>query len=287
MNRRTMIAALGAAGFLPSTTGAQPAGALNLAALEARHGGRLGVCADDGIRRVAWRADERFAYCSTFKLFLAACVMERVQRGLEKLDRPIPITRTDMVTHAPITQPAVGAALTVEQLCKATVEVSDNPAANILIREMGGIETWRAWYASIGDQVTRVDRLETELNTALPDDPRDTTTPAQYVANLKTILQGTRLSPDHLQLLTRWLVETPTGAGRIKAGVPSGWRVAHKTGTGASATYNDIGIVWPPAGAPIRIVVYFTGAQNASATQIDAVVAEATRAGLKALGRES
>ncbi|MBX3503282.1 MAG: class A beta-lactamase [Alphaproteobacteria bacterium] len=288
MNRRTLISALGAAGFLPSIARAQPATALNLAALEVRHGGRIGLCADDGDRRVAWRADERFAYCSTFKLFLAACVLERVQRGLETLDRPIAISRGDMVAHAPVTEPAVGSTLTVERLCKAAVEVSDNPAANILIREMGGIEAWRAWYRSIGDRLTRVDRLETDLNTALPDDPRDTTTPAQYVDNLKTVLQGTRLSPDHLRLLTKWMIDTPTGAGRIKAGVPSGSRVAHKTGTGARATHNDIGIVWPPGGgAPIRIVVYFTGAKNASTAQIDAVLAEATRASLRVLGRAS
>ena len=287
MNRRNFISALCVAGSLPSMAWAQPSTALDLAALEARHGGRLGVCADDGQRRVTWRADERFAYCSTFKLFLAASVLERIQRGLDALDRRIAISKTDMVPHGPITEPAVGSTLTVEQLCKATVELSDNPAANILIREMGGLGPWQDWYRSIGDDVTRVDRNEIELNTALPDDPRDTTTPAQYVANLKTVLLGTRLSPAHLALLTKWLIDTPTGAGRIKAGVPSGYRVGHKTGTGARMTYNDIGVVWPPSGSPIRIVVYFTGARDASAAQIDAVVAEATRASLLALGHGS
>jgi len=287
MNRRTLISGLGVASVLPLKAWAQPSQAVNLAPLEARHGGRLGVCADDGQLHVTWRADERFAYCSTFKLFLAASVLERVQRGLDKLDRAIPISKTDMVPHGPITEPAVGSTLTVEQLCKAAVELSDNPAANLLIREMGGLGSWQDWHRSIGDTVTRVDRNETELNTALPDDPRDTTTPAQYVANLKTVLLGTRLSSAHLALLTKWLIDTPTGAGRIKAGVPSGYRVGHKTGTGARMTYNDIGIVWPPSGAPIRIVVYFTGAREASAAQLDAVVADATRASLQALGHKS
>jgi beta-lactamase class A len=287
-DRRAFLAGLGAAGALHMIASpaawAVPSTPLELKALERRHGGRLGVCAQDDSRRVAWRSDERFAYCSTFKLFLAAATLERIQRGQERLDRAIPIHKSDMLAHAPTTQPAIGSTLTVEQLCKGTVELSDNPAANILIREMGGLDAWRSWYRAVGDSVTRVDRLETELNTAIPDDPRDTTTPAQTVANLDKVLLGSLLTPAHRSLLEGWLVNTPTGAGRIKAGVPAGYRVAHKTGTGAKASYNDIGMVWPSKGAPILIAVYFTGARDASPAQIEAVVAEATRASLRALG---
>jgi beta-lactamase class A len=287
-NRRTVIAGLGAAGILhaaaPSAAWAAPSTALDLTALEARHGGQIGVCAEDGKGRVAWRADERFAYCSTFKLFLATCILERVQRGLETLDRPIPISKSDMVMHAPVTEPAIGSTLTVEQLCKATVELSDNPAANILVRQMGGLGPWQAWYQAIGDNVTRVDRYEVDLNSAIPDDPRDTTTPEQAVTNLETVLRGSLLSLEHLSLLESWLVDTPTGEGRIKAGVPSGYRVGHKTGTGDRGTQNDIGIIWPPTGAPILIAVYFTGALSASPEERDAIVAEATRMSLRALG---
>ena len=287
-DRRTFLTGLAAIGALravaPSTAWAVPSIALELKALETRHGGRLGVCAQDATRRAAWRSDERFAYCSTFKLFLAAATLERVQRGQERLEHAIPILKSDMVEYGPTTHPAVGSTLTIEQLCKAAVELSDNPAANILIREMGGLDAWRSWYGSIGDSVTRVDRFETELNTALPDDPRDTTTPAQCITNLDKILLGGLLSPPHLTLFERWLADTPTGAARIKAGVPAGYRVGHKTGTGARASYNDIGIIRPPAGSPILIAVYFTGARDASPAQIDAVVADATRAGLRALG---
>ena len=287
-HRRTFLAGLGAAGAVqliaPSAVWAVPSTPLELKALESRHGGRIGVCAQDDSRRVAWRSDERFAYCSTFKLFLAAGTLERVQRGQERLDRAIPILKSDMLEYAPTTEKAIGATLTVEQLCKAAVELSDNPAANILIREMGGLDAWRSWYRAIGDDVTRVDRLETELNTAIPDDPRDTTTPAQSVANLGKVLLGGLLSPALRTLLEGWMVNTPTGARRIKAGVPAGYRVGHKTGTGSRASYNDIGIVWPSKGSPITIAVYFTGARDASPEQIDAVVAEATRASLKALG---
>ncbi len=287
MDRRKFLGGAAGAGALlalPPRLWALDAATPDLAALEFRHGGRLGVCAEAGGRRVGWRADERFAYCSTFKLFLAACVLERVQRGEERLDRPIPIRERDMVPHAPVTGPAVGSTLTVEALCKAAVEISDNPAANILLRELGGLETFQAWYRGAGDEVTRVDRYETALNSALPGDPRDTTTPAQTVANLDKVLLGGLLEPDGLQLLQRWLLETPTGANRIRAGVPADWRVAHKTGTGARNSYNNIGVAFPPSGEPVVIAVYYTGAR-ASPKALDAMVAEATRAALLALRR--
>src|SRR5699024_1421898 len=103
-------------------------------------------------------------------------------------------------------------------------------------------------------------------------------------ANLGRVLLGGLLAPDHLQLLQTWLLETPTGEGRIKAGVPDGCRVAHKTGTGARNSYNNIGLAWPPSGPPVAIAVYYTGAGDAAPEQLDAVVAEATRKGLEALG---
>ena len=286
MDRRTFLVATAGAGAalaLPSWARATGASrALDLAALEDRHGGRLGVCAEVGGRRATWRADERFAYCSTFKLFLAACVLGRVQRGEERLDREIPVRQHDMVFHAPVTQAAVGASMTVQALCKATVETSDNPAANILLRELGGLETFQAWYRGIGDEVTRVDRYETALNTALPGDPRDTTTPGQAVANIGKVLLGGMLAPGHLQLLRRWLLDTPSGAGRIKAGVPDGWQAAHKTGTGMRNSYNDIGLAEPPSGPPVAIAVYYTGATDATPEQLDAVIAQATRLALAA-----
>lgn len=257
---------------------------LDPAALEARHGGRIGVCAMSEGGIVKWRAGERFPYCSTFKLFLAASVMERVQDGLEKLDRAVPIAESDMVPHAPVTGPAVGSSLTIMQLLKATVEVSDNPAANILFREMGGLEVFQKWYRSIGDRITRVDRNEVALNSALPGDHRDTTTPQQCVANLHSVLRRSLLSAGHLEMLEKWLTETPTGTLRIKAAVPANYKVGHKTGTGAQNTRNDIGIIWPPRGAPILIAVFFTGARNAAPEELDAIVAGSARAALQELG---
>lgn len=249
---------------------------LDLTDLETRHGGRLGVAAVRNGRHVAWRGDERFAYCSTFKLFLAAAVLARVDRGEEALDRRVPVTAGDMIQHAPVTKPAVGKTLTIEALCKGTVELSDNPAANILIREIGGLESWAAWYPSIGDRVTRVDRREPEMNSAIPGDPRDTTTPDRTVANLQAVVLGDVLSAESRRRLTGWLVATPTGPNRIRAGVPKGWTVAHKTGTGRSPV-NDIAVLTPPEGPPLTIAIYYTEMPKAPLAEREAVLAEATR----------
>ena len=256
--------------------------------LEERHGGRLGVAALDvgSQRRVSWRGQERFAFCSTFKAFLAVATLERVQREEEQLDRAVPVTRADMIPHAPVTEKAIGGTLTIRELMQAAVEVSDNPAANILIREMGGIAVWRSWWPTFGDTTTVISRLEPDLNTALPNDPRDTCLPDQTIANIRELAFSDRLTPEHDQLISGWMIASPTGPNRIKAGAPQGWTVAHKTGTGANGATNDIGVLTPLSGSPVLMAAYFTGAPEATDDQRDAVIAEATRRALKALGRD-
>lgn len=258
-----------------------------LSDLEARHGGRLGFAALDmgSGRRLLWRSQERFAFCSTFKAFLAVATFERIQRDEEDLDRTVRITAADMIPHAPVTEKAVGRTLTIRQLMQAAVEVSDNPAANILIREMGGIAVWRSWWPTFGDTTTLISRLEPDLNTALPNDPRDTCLPEQTLANIQLMASSTRLTPEHDALLKSWLIASPTGPGRLKAATPAGWTIAHKTGTGSNGATNDIGMLTPPTGAPIIMAAYFSGAVEATDDQRDAVIADAARRALKALGR--
>ena len=256
--------------------------------LEERHGGRLGVAALDvgSQRRVSWRGQERFAFCSTFKAFLAVATLERVQREEEQSDRAVAVTRADMIPHAPVTEKAIGRTLTIRELMQAAVEVSDNPAANILIREMGGIAVWRSWWPTFGDTTTVISRLEPDLNTALPNDPRDTCLPDQTIANIRELAFSDRLTPEHDQLISGWMIASPTGPNRIKAGAPQGWTVAHKTGTGSNGATNDIGMLTPLSGSPVLMAAYFTGAPEATDDQRDAVIAEATRRALKALGRD-
>jgi beta-lactamase class A len=256
---------------------------LDLSALEARHGGRLGLCAFGRKGRVKWRATERFVYCSTFKMYLAAATLLRVQAGEERLDREIAITRADMTNNAPVTEPAIGRTLPVERLLQGTVEVSDNPAANLLLRAMGGLEPMRDFYRGIGDATTRVDRFEPEMNRL--DGDKDTIQPARSAANIHRLFvdASTPLSAESKALLLGWMFAAPTGMARIRAGVPEGWRVAHKTGTGGYGPTNDIGILYPPSGAPVILAAYYHAASDRP--ENEAVIAEATRLALKGLGR--
>ncbi|MBJ7484011.1 class A beta-lactamase [Brevundimonas sp.] len=296
-HRRTVLAGLGALGLLgcaregeasaPAAVAAAVPEAIDLSALERANGGRLGFFAHDlGTgRQLTARGDERFVYCSTFKMYLAAATLLRVQAGDDQLDRLIPITRADMVNHAPVTEPAVGSSLSVDRLMQAVVEVSDNPAANLLLKALGGIDAMRAFYRDLGDASTTVDRFEPEMNRL--DGDKDTITPIQSAANIRRLFldNGTPLSDASKARLLGWMFASPTGVARIKAGVPAGWRVAHKTGTGGYGPTNDIGILYPPTGAPVIVAAYYHATSTSSAAANEAVIAQATRLALTQLGR--
>jgi beta-lactamase class A len=294
-DRRSVLTGLGAlgvvgcdrAGPVPPEQAVTAPEVFDLSALERDNGGRLGFVAHDtgSGRRLVWRGDERFVYCSTFKAFLAAATFLRVQAGEEQLDRQVPITAADMVFHAPVTEPAVGGSLSVEALMKGTVEVSDNPAANLLLKAMGGLEPMREFYRSLGDASTTVDRFEPEMNRL--DGDKDTITPRHSAANLERLLvdPATPLSEAFKARLLRWMIDTPTGANRLKAGVPDGWTVAHKTGTGGYGPTNDIGVLYPPTGAPVIVAAYYHATRDAPAARNETVIAAAARMAVEALGR--
>lgn len=233
-------------------------------ALERSSGGRLGVAALDlqTGARLAWRADERFPMCSTFKLPLAAFVLQRVDQGHERLDRLLRIDAGALVAHSPVTERHTGeAGITVAELARAAVTLSDNTAANVLLRELGGPAAFTAFERSLGDATSRLDRYEPELNdTTPPADERDTTTPAGMLAGLQQAVLGEALSPASRDLLVRWMRETTTGERRLREPVPPDWRPGDKTGTGAPGTANDVAVFWPPGRQPVLVTAYLTQA---------------------------
>nr|WP_254453699.1 class A beta-lactamase [Siccirubricoccus sp. G192] len=212
--------------------GALPA---TLARIEAASGGRLGVAVLDTLTdtRSGHRTDERFPMCSTFKLLAAGAVLARADAGRERLDRRIRFGRGDLVVYSPVTQERVGGdGMSLAELCAAAMTLSDNTAGNLLLASMGGPAGLTAYLRSLGDTVTRLDRIEPELNEAIPDDPRDTTTPAAMLANLQALALGPALSAGSREQLVGWLLGNRTGDTRLRAGLPDGWRTGDKTGSG-------------------------------------------------------
>jgi beta-lactamase class A len=250
-----------------------------LAALERRAGGRLGVAAWSAAGGVAagHRGDERFLFCSTFKALLAGFVLRRVDLGLERLDRAIPVRASDIVSHSPVAEKAVGGTLGVGALCHATVTVSDNAAANLLFDAVGGPKALTAFLRELGDAVTRSDRRETALNLwSTTDRNEDTTTPSAMAASLGKLLHGPMLGATSRAQLRDWLRATTTGAARIRAGLPADWIAGDKTGTGPTST-NDVAWIEGPAGGPWALAVYYADAPGDIAAQ-NAVIADVARA---------
>jgi beta-lactamase class A len=253
-----------------------PRFSLELIELDAR--GTLGVAVLDleSGNQSTWRASDRFPLNSTMKFLLCAAVLMRVDAGQEDLTRSIPVKAEDLVAHSPVLETRVGSVITVEELCHAAMTRSDNGAANLLLETVGGPEGLTALLRQGGDEVTRVDRWEPALNDVLPGDERDTTTPLAMLANLERFLVGPALSEASRQTLVGWMAANTTGDERIRAGVPEGWPVGDKTGTGPNGSTSTIAVLFPPDRAPVLMAVYLTGT-DLSVSEAAALHAELAR----------
>lgn len=275
------------AAAIPSAPEAMQARARDaLAALEARNGGRLGVAVLDvgSERGFGYRSEERFAMCSTFKFVTAAAILSLVDEGRLQLDRRVPYGPAELLEYAPIARKNVGAGfMTVDALCEAAIEWSDNTAANLLLGLIGGPSGWTRYARSIGDTTSQLDRTEPTLNSALPGDRRDTTTPDAMVRNLNRLLVGRTLSAVSRTRLENWMLGSKVTDHLLRAGLPNGWRVGDKSGTGERGTRNDIGIILRPDAAPILATVYYTGSTQPSASR-DKVIADVGRLIAQSIG---
>ena len=252
------------------------------AQLERDFDARLGVYVIDtgSERTLTFRADERFAYASTFKALAAAAVLDRTSPA--ELDQVLRYSAADLVYWSPITERHVGIGMTLRDLCDAAVRYSDNTAANLLLRHLGGPAGLDAALAEIGDDVTRVERYEPEMSEFVPGDDRDTSTPRAFATDLRAYALGDALSDDDRALLTGWLRGNTTGAALIRAGVPDGWEVGDKTGNGTYGTRNDIAVLWPPDRAPLVLAI-MSSRDEQDAEHDDALIARAAEVAVDAL----
>jgi beta-lactamase class A len=266
LNRRAFLAASSVLAAAPALA---EAASPTLAAYEHDTGGRIGVYAEEVTTgaKIAWRADERFVMCSTFKASLAALVLARVDQGLDQLQDLIAYGPDDLSDlYAPVArQNLAKGALSVADMCAGAVEDSDNICANLLLARVGGPAALTRFWRSIGDGVTRLDHNEPMLNRSPPGDPHDTTTPAAMAGDLRRLVLGETLSPGSRERLIGWMRNCKTGADRLRGGLPKTWAIADKTGNNGKDAFGDIAVAWPRPGAPVLICVYTQGGSPTAA----------------------
>lgn len=271
--RALLTAALGLVAWPAPEQEAPP----SLATYERETSGRIGLYAENLATgaKIAWRADERFVMCSTFKASLAALVLSRVDRGEDQLEHMIPYGPKDVPDwYAPVArQNLAKGAMSVAAMCEAAVEYSDNTCANLLLARVGGPSALTAFWRLTGDAVTRLDHNEPILNRSPPGDPHDTTTPRAMAGTLRRLVLADVLSSGSRQRLIGWMLNCKTGNDRLRAGLPMNWRIADKTGNNGKDAAADIAVVWPTPDTSILICVYTQGGLP-TAAQVKTVFAD-------------
>jgi beta-lactamase class A len=261
--------ALGASGCIPPDQSPLGRLAAELRIIEAAGGGTLGVEIFNTVSgaSIGINQDRRFGHASSFKLSLAALLLQRHAAGTIDADKRVTWSEADMLSHAPYTRERIATGATLRELARATQITSDNPAANILLRNLGGPAGLTAFWRSLGDEVSRVDRFEPEMNLVPTAEFRDTTTPDAMARTVAKIVYGDVLPEKERAELKAWMVETQTGARRVRAGLPEGWVAGDKTGTsglvGTDYNYIDIGFAEGPKGeGPLTFACYFRARQS-------------------------
>jgi beta-lactamase class A len=283
LTRRTLLSAASGLAVWPAFAQEAPP---VLAAYERETGGRIGVFAENltSGAKIAWRAEERFVMCSTFKASLAALMLWRVDQGKDRLDDMVAYGAKDILDHAPVAKEHLAkGAMSVSDMCKAAVELSDNTCANQLLARAGGPAALTAFWRSTGDTVSRLDHNEPELNRSRPGDPNDTSTPSAMAGNLRRFVLGEVLSPGSREHLTGWLLGCKTGNNRLRAGLPEDWKVGDKTGNNGKDASGDIAIAWPKTGGPVLVCAYTQGG-SPTARQFETVFADIGRMAGQRLG---
>ncbi|MEV0362653.1 class A beta-lactamase [Nocardia fusca] len=259
-----------------------------LMTLQAKYNVLFGIAAVDtrGGRTFEWNADDRFALCSTFKVYAVAAILRLAERKELDLNDKVPITRQDIVMSSPVVSDHVGELMSYYELSRAALVRSDNTAANLLLRRLGGPGAVTRFARSVDDSQTRLDRWEPELNEARAGDPRDTGTASALAAGYRKLILGDGLSTEYRRMLTSWMRSSVTSRQRLRAGLPVGWVAADKTGSGAYGTANDAGVVWSPTGSSLVLVVFSRSTTGyPMAAGADAAVADATAAVLGAMSQ--
>jgi beta-lactamase class A len=223
--------------------------------------------------------DRPFSLASVYKLPIAYAA---VRGGAIGSADSVRVTDADRAPGA--TPLAVGAMVPAARLVERSLAHSDNTASDVLLRLAGGPDEVNRRVREAGVRDVRVHRTMAQVffdwRAGAPDafvaDPRDTGTPGGIVALLAAIHRGDGLEAEGRRLLLVALQGADTGPNRIRAGVPAGTTVAHKTGTLGPLTH-DAGIVTLPGGrGDVALAVLIqSDAPLAAREQVIAAVARA------------
>lgn len=214
---------------------------------------------------------------STFKALAAAAVLAKVDAGREDLARVVTYRKSELVDYSPVTENHVADGMTVAAICEAAITMSDNTAGNLMLGAIGGPDGFTSYMRSIGDEVTRLDRIETALNQGTPGDPRDTTSPAAAAISLRRLISGDALAPRSRKQLADWMIADRVGDALLRARLPKQWAIGDKTGAGGHGSRSIIAVIWPPRRPPVFVSVYITETE-ASFEERNAAMAEIGRA---------
>lgn len=259
-----------------------------LLALEEQHDVQYGIAAYEPARGKTyhWHAEDRFGMGATFAVYAVAAVLRLAERGDLDLNERVPIVPGEIVPNSPTTSYHAGETLTWYELCRAALVRSDDTAANLLLRRLGGPRAVTEFARTAGDTETRLDRWEPELNDTTLGDPRDTSTAAALATGYYQLILGGALDTVYRRMLTGWLRSSVTSGERIRKGLPLGWVAADKTGGGSYGAANAAGVVWSPTGRSFVLVVFSRSTIGyPAAAPNDQAVAAATRAVLKAMSK--
>ncbi len=269
LDRRLIITGLPLIAAAPALAAADRFAPLRrvITRIERDAGGPIGIALFDSGSgaRFEHRAQQRFPLCSTFKLLLAARLLHGAQTGRWQMSDRVPVTKADMMFHAPFTEKRIGSTASLAELADAMVTNSDNPAANIALRHVGGPAALTAWLRAVGDRSTRIDRYEPDLNNETPGDPRDTTTPAAMMAICRQLATRGPLDAANRARLFGWMAASVTADTMLRAGLPTGWKEANKTGSGEWHARNIMSAITPPGRPPIWIAAYLFAAKSSLA----------------------
>ena len=222
---------------------------------------RIGMAVIDTNTGSTWdyRGDERFPLNSTHKTFTCAALLAKVDQQALSLNQLVSISKEMLMAYSPITEKSLSAqTMTLGALCQAAVSYSDNTAANLAFDAIGGSTGFNAFMRSLGDEQTRLDRKEPDLNEATPGDLRDTTTPKAIVHSLKKALLDDGLSALSQAALKQWMLDDQVASALLRAALPANWRIADKTGAGGYGSRSIIAVIWPPSQQPLVVAIYIT-----------------------------